>query len=98
MEILSELHIATVVIASLGITEFIKDKWIFAKMKTRLVSFILTVVLLVASSFLTISDEVLLSINTLLLGILPSLGFDYLYEPVFKPLLEIFKKKDEKIS
>jgi hypothetical protein len=95
MELLSELHIATVVVATLGITELIKDKWIFAKIKTRLLSFIITVILIVASSFITIAEETLMTINTLLVGILPSLGFDYLYEPILKPLMEVFKKKTE---
>jgi hypothetical protein len=98
MELLSELHIATVIIATLGITELIKDKWIFVKIKTRLLSLIITVTLLILSSFLTISDGTLITINTLLVGILPSIGFDYIYEPVIKPLLEVFKKKNENIS
>jgi uncharacterized membrane protein len=93
MELLSELHIATVIIATLGITELIKDKWIFTKIKTRLLSFIITVILLTLSSFVSISNEALLTMNTILIGILPSLGFDYFYEPVIKPLIELFKKK-----
>lgn len=98
MELLSELHIATVIVATLGITELIKDKWIFAKIKTKLLSFIITVVLLVASTFISISDETLITVNTLLVGILPSLGFDYLYQPVIKPIIDLFKKKNENIS
>lgn len=98
MELLSELHIATVVAATLGITQLIKDKWIFAKIKTKLLSVIITAILLVASSFITIGEETLVTINTLLVVILPSLGFDYLYDPILKPLLEVFKKKEEKIS
>lgn len=98
MELLSELHIATVVLATLGITELIKDKWIFAKIKTRLLSFIITVVLLVITYFVSFSNETLITVNTILVGVLPSLGYDYIYEPVIKPLIEIFKKKNEEIS
>lgn len=98
MELLSELHIATVVFATLGITELIKDKWVFAKIKTRLLSFIISVVLLVVTYFVSFSNETLITINTILVGVLPSLGYDYIYEPVIKPLIEIFKKKNEEIS
>jgi hypothetical protein len=93
MEILNELQNPVLVAATMGIVQLIKDKGIFKKLPTRLVSFVLALILLILSNISNLSLEVLVTIEGVLVIILPALGFDYLVDPVLKNVFGVFKEK-----
>jgi hypothetical protein len=93
MEILEQLQSPAIIAATMAIVGLIKDKWIFAKINTRLVSFVTAILLLILNSYVNVSTELVVTIENVLIVILPAIGYDYIYAPVVKPILDLFKEK-----
>jgi hypothetical protein len=93
MEILEQLQNPTIVAATMAIVGLIKNKGFFTKVNTKLVSFVVAVLLLILNSFVNISSELVLTVENVLVVVLPAIGYDYIYAPVVKPLLALFKEK-----
>jgi hypothetical protein len=93
MEILDQLQNPVIIAATMAIVGLIKDKWIFAKINTRLVSFVTAILLLLLNSAVSVSAELVLTIENILIVVLPAIGYDYVYAPIVKPILDLFKEK-----
>lgn len=93
MEILDQLQNPAIIAATMAIVGLIKDKWIFAKINTRLISFAISVLLLILNSAINVSSELILTIENVLIVVLPAVGYDYVYAPIIKPILDLFKEK-----
>lgn len=93
MEILKQFANPLLIAAVMAIVGIIKDRWFFAKMDTKLISVIVSVVLIAILQFISPDPELIITIENVLLIILPALGYDYLYEPVLKPVFDLFKSK-----
>lgn len=93
MEILDQLQNPAIIAATMAIVGLIKDKWIFVKVNTRLISFAISVLLLILNSAINISSELILTIENVLIVVLPAVGYDYVYAPIVKPILDLFKEK-----
>jgi hypothetical protein len=93
MEILDQLQNPVIIAATMAIVGLIKDKWIFAKINTRLVSFVTAILLLLLNSAVSVSAELVLTIENILIVVLPAIGYDYVYVPIVKPILDLFKEK-----
>jgi len=93
MEIIEQLQNPTIIAATMVVVGLIKDKSFFAKINTKLISFIVAILLLVLNSFVNVSTELVLTVENVLVVILPAIGYDYIYAPIIKPLLDLFKEK-----
>lgn len=101
---MENLYSELIIVATLSIVEFIKNsgvlkgKKLFDKIKLdnyRLVSLVIATSLLIFVDNISISQESLFMIENLFLIVLPSLGYDYIYNPIIKPILDLFRKKDK---
>jgi len=92
LEIIEQIQNEAIVTLTLAIVALIKDKGVLAKVNTRLISLVVSVVLVVAIKYIAIGDTALLVIENVALIVLPSFGYDYLIDPIIKPLIEKFKK------
>jgi len=93
MEIITQLQDPTVIAATMVLVGLIKDKWIFAKIPTKIVSLVIAVLLTSISNYLQPSVEWVLTIENILIVILPALGYDYVYKPILKPILDVLTKR-----
>lgn len=93
MEIIESLGNPLVVAVAMAIVGLIKDLPILSKIPTRFVSFVVSLVVLVLSSVVSPSIELLVTIENVLLVILPAIGYDYIYAPFIKPAIDLFKSK-----
>lgn len=95
MEIIDQLGNPLIVAVAMAIVGLIKDLPILAKIPTRVISFVVSIIVLVLSSLISPSIELLVTIENVLLVILPAVGYDYIYAPFIKPILDLFKSKVE---
>jgi len=93
LEIIEQIQNEAIVTLTLAIVALIKDKGVLAKVNTRLISLVVSVVLVVAIKYIAIGDTALLVIENVALIVLPSFGYDYFVNPVLKPIFDLFKKK-----
>jgi hypothetical protein len=93
MEIIEQLQNPLIVAATMAIVGLIKDKGFLAKVNTKIISFVVALVLLVLNSFINVSAELVVTIENVLIIILPAIGYDYIYAPILKPIFDLFKKK-----
>jgi hypothetical protein len=93
MEIINELGnplIAAVVMVIVGL---IKNLPVINKIPTRFVSFVVSLVVLTLTSVVSPSVTLLLTLENVILVILPAIGYDYIYAPFIKPIFDLFKSK-----
>lgn len=101
MEFIELFKNEMIIAATLGIVELLKQyevlkgKKLFGKINLedyRLISLAISALLIIAVKNLAIQEETLMVIENALLLVLPSLGYDYIYKPLIKPILDLFKK------
>jgi hypothetical protein len=101
MEFLELFKNELIITATLSIVELLKkyeilkDKKLLGKISLddyKLVSLLISVVLIIIVKNFAIEEETLMVIENAFILILPSLGYDYLYNPLIKPILKLIKK------
>lgn len=101
MEILELFKNEMIIAATFAIVELLKQnevlkgKLLFNKIKLddyKLVSLLTSLVLILLVKNLSLSEETILLTENVVLLVLPSLGYDYFYKPLVKPILDLFKK------
>jgi hypothetical protein len=95
-ELLIGLQNEAVIALTMVIVSQIKELKIFKEVKTKFISIIVAIILVLLMNFLVISDELILNIELIATIILPSLGYDYIvspfYQSIVKPFLDLFKE------
>ena len=82
LEIVQELQNPAIVALAMILTGLIKDQGWLKKVNTRIISVVVSVVLvLLVKSFVT-STESILIVENMIVVILPALGYDYLIKPI----------------
>jgi MFS-type transporter involved in bile tolerance (Atg22 family) len=94
MEIFEQFTDPILIAAVMAIVGLIKDRWIFRKINTKFISVGISIILVTVLKFVTPSPELVVTIEDLLLIVLPAVGYDYIYQPIVKPILDLFRKKD----
>jgi hypothetical protein len=93
MEIITQLQDPALIAATMVLVGLIKDKGFLAKIPTKLVSFVISLCLLGLSNFLQPSVEWVITVEKILVVILPALGYDYIYNPIIKPIADALTKR-----
>jgi hypothetical protein len=93
LELISQFQNESILSASIAIVGLIKDKGFLAKVDTRLISVATTVLLILLVNYVVIPDNAITIVESLMLIVLPSFGYDYLINPVIKPIFDLFKVK-----
>jgi hypothetical protein len=93
LELISQFQNESILAASIAIVGLIKDKGFLAKVDTRLISVATTVLLILLVNYVVIPDNAITIVESLMLIVLPSFGYDYLINPVIKPIFDLFKVK-----
>lgn len=95
MEFLQSLTSEAIIVATIAITGFIKNKGWLLKIDTRLISLIVAVLLVLLSTYLNLSEQ-LVTLENALVIIAPAFGYDYLVNPIYtqviQPIINLFKK------
>lgn len=95
MEILDQFTNPVLVAAVMAIVGLIKDKWFFAKINTRFISIGVSIILIAVMRYIAPDPSIIITIENILLVILPAIGYDYIYAPVLKPIFDLLKGKKE---
>lgn len=93
LDLILEFHNETILAASIAIVGYIKDKGFLKKIDTRLISVLTTALLIVLVNYVVIPSNYISNFEILALIVLPSFGYDYFVNPIFKPIFDLFKKK-----
>jgi hypothetical protein len=93
LELISQFSNEAILAASIAITGWIKDKGYLAKVDTRLISVVVTAILIAFTHYVVIPDAAITIFESFALLVLPSFGYDYFVNPIVKPIFELFKKK-----
>lgn len=93
MEIITQLQDPAIVAATMVLVGLIKDKGFIAKLPTKLVSLVISLGLFALGNVLQPSVEWVLTVEKILVVILPAIGYDYLYKPIMKPILDALTKR-----
>ena len=91
LEFVNELQNPMIVAVALIITELIKNQGWLQKIDTRAISLVVSALLVIIVKAVLIPADTLMAIENLILLILPSIGWDYLYKPVIKPIIDLFR-------
>lgn len=93
LEIVNELQNPLIVAIALFITDLIKNQGWLEKVDSRLISIIVSALVVILVKTVVVPSDTLLAIENLSLLVLPSLGYDYLYAPIIKPLISLFRNR-----
>jgi hypothetical protein len=93
LELISQFQNESILTASIAIVALIKDKGFLAKVDTRLISVAVTALLIILVNYVVIPTNAITIVESLMLIVLPSFGYDYLINPVIKPIFDLFKVK-----
>jgi hypothetical protein len=91
IEFVNELQNPMIVAVALIITELIKNQGWLQKIDTRAISLVVSALLVIIVKAVLIPADTLMAIENLILLILPSIGWDYLYKPVIKPIIDMLR-------
>lgn len=94
LEFVNEIQNPAIVAIAVIITEFVKNQGWLKTIDTRLISIIVSALLVAVVKSVIIPADTLLAIDNLVVLILPSLGYDYLYKPLIKPIIDLFRPKE----
>lgn len=92
LEIIENMQNEAIVAITLAIVGLIKDKGFLAKVNTKLISIVISAILVVLIKVVMLSETTLLVIENISLLLLPALGYDYLINPIIKPLLKKLRR------
>lgn len=92
LEIVNELQNPLVVAIAIFVTNLVKDQGSLAKVDSRLISIVVSAFVVILVKTVIVPADTLLAVDNLALLVLPSLGYDYLYDPLIKPLISLFRK------
>jgi hypothetical protein len=95
LAMLTEPAIVALVMAIVGL---IKDKGMFEKIDTRLISLVVSAIVVALIMFVAIPDATIGVLEIILLIILPALGYDYLYDPIIRPFLDLKRNRGDKLE
>ena len=93
IEFIEQFKNESILAASLAVVGLIKDKGFLAKIDTRLISVVVTGLLITFVNFVVVPENAVTIFETLALVVLPSFGYDYFVNPVLKLIFDLFKKK-----
>lgn len=91
LEFVNEIQNPMIVAVALIITELVKNQGWFKTIDARLISIVVSALLVAVVKSVIIPADTLLAVENLIILILPSLGYDYLYKPVIKPIIDLFR-------
>ena len=92
IEFIEQFKNESILAASLAVVGLIKDKGFLAKIDTRLISVVVTGLLIAFVNFVVVPENAVTIFETLALVVLPSFGYDYFVNPIVKPIFDLFKK------
>jgi len=92
LELIEQFQNESILAASIAIVGLIKDKGFLAKIDTRLISVVVTGLLIAFVNFVVVPENAVTIFETLALVVLPSFGYDYFVNPIVKPIFDLFKK------
>jgi hypothetical protein len=105
MEFIELFKNEVIVAATLAIVELLKSKnllkgkTLFKVIKLddyKLVSLVVSAILIIVVKHVLLSENTVLFLDNAALLVLPSLGYDYLYKPFVKPILNLFGESEVK--
>lgn len=92
LELIEQFQNESILAASLAVVGLIKDKGFLAKIDTRLISVVVTGLLIAFVNYVVVPANAVTLFETLALVVLPSFGYDYFVNPILKPIFDLFKK------